>query len=60
MNVYSFKTLEFLVYVGADNITDALSAAEKKLDSYEARKNYNAIVEVNLIASDLIIAGKVV
>lgn len=57
MNVYSFKTLENIKFVMAENITDALKRAESLLDQHpKGRKTYNQIAEAHLVASDVYVA----
>lgn len=61
MNVYSFKTLETLFYVGAENLTDAVTTAEAHLKEVFAenqrRAEFNGIGNVELVAGNIIIAG---
>lgn len=43
----------------AENMVDALATVEAKLDEMDAnRRKYNQIVEIHLVVTDVLIAGK--
>lgn len=64
MNVYSFKTLETINCVMAENITDALRMAESLLDKSKGigtvKRSYNGIHEIHTVATNVYIAPEVV